>query len=178
MKVCTFCGCKTDDKTKNCASCGSQDFMFVCPNCSNQYTGKFCPSCGTKRGAVAKECPECGTKYFSRSCPNCGYNESRRQTNRASATSGYVVGTANKNTVIALAISIIGITTFMFPLPIISLILGIKEYKDIKAGKVQTNPRNDRMLITALTISGISLAISIIWLIVILTSTAYVAIKG
>lgn len=75
-KVCTFCGCETDAKNKSCASCGSTQFLNICPNCSNKYEGAFCPSCGVRFEDVVRTCPKCGNKHYNSVCPDCGYDPS------------------------------------------------------------------------------------------------------
>ena len=72
MKICTFCGCKTDNDNKVCASCGGNTFRYVCLNCNEEFDGLYCPSCGTRYDAVEKICPNCSNKYFSEACPKCG----------------------------------------------------------------------------------------------------------
>ena len=137
MKICNFCGYRTDDNSvKTCASCGSKQFSYVCPNCSAEFEGKFCPTCGTKHDAVAKICPDCGEKYFSKSCPNCGYNASRRRSANQARSEGSQLydapanGQINKSCLTAFSMSITGFLTCMFPLSLASLLLALKQNKN------------------------------------------------
>ena len=56
MKVCTFCGGRTENSTKVCTNCGSQQFLNICPNCSSEFSGSFCPTCGTRYDAPEIDC--------------------------------------------------------------------------------------------------------------------------
>ncbi len=133
MKVCTFCGCKTDDKSRTCASCGSSAFMYVCPNCQNHFEGAYCPDCGTRFNAIAKVCPNCSTKYFSKACPNCGHIVSSKP--NVSYGSGYGGARSSRfmnesaNTRIAFVCAIMGFMMMFFPLSIIAIIFASKEKK-------------------------------------------------
>ena len=135
MKICNFCGYRTDDNSaKACTSGGSKQFSYVCPNCSAEFEGKFCPTCGTKYDAVGKLCPECGEIYFSKSCPDCGYNENTRkftQTNTSANTGRYTMysNPAHKNAVVALTLTIAGLMTCMPLLSIIGLVMAISGNK-------------------------------------------------
>ena len=133
MKICKFCGGKTEDSTLTCANCGSQDFSHICPNCSTEFDGSFCPTCGTRFDAVSTVCPQCSTVFYSKSCPNCGYNPG---TKFSSPSVGSILqgrqnpfGNASTNTVIAFVLSLLGIMTFLFPLAIVGLVLALKEKK-------------------------------------------------
>jgi hypothetical protein len=134
MKICNFCGYRTDDNSvKACTSCGSKQFSYVCPNCSAEFEGKFCPTCGTRYDAVAKICPECGEKYFTKSCPDCGYNPNAKVYTRQTVSdttwstgrqSGYT-SPAHRSAVTALVLSIVGMITCMPLLTIIGLVMAI-----------------------------------------------------
>lgn len=129
MKKCTFCGCQTDNKTVHCASCGSKEFVYVCPNCSAEYEGLYCPKCGVRRDASAKVCPKCTVKYYTKFCPNCGYNpavESNTGSGSVQGTSaGYRRFSYGRDPGFsALILSVISILLMMFPLAIVSLIMG------------------------------------------------------
>lgn len=129
MKICTFCGCKTDDKNRTCASCGSSTFLNVCPNCQNHFEGAFCPDCGTRYNAVAKICPNCSTKYFSKACPNCGHID--RSTANPSYGSGTRAGVsgANTNVMAGFACGLFGVMMLPIPLSIIAIVISSKEKK-------------------------------------------------
>lgn len=49
--------------------------MHKCPNCGQEYEGKFCPNCGAQ-WQEEKTCPECGAKLLGsvRFCNECGYS--------------------------------------------------------------------------------------------------------
>ena len=133
MKKCGYCGGLNEESSKFCTNCGSKQFFYICPNCSNEYQGKFCPSCGTKHDAVAKICPECGTKYFSNSCHNCGYNESRKTgfgTSRTYSSNNRFFAMDNRNIRLGMIFSIIGIFLGLFPLSIAGLVLALRERKN------------------------------------------------
>ena len=135
MKVCTFCGCKTDDKSRTCASCGSSAFMYVCPNCQNHFEGAYCPDCGTRFNAVAKTCPTCSTKYFSKACPNCGYIQSNSRSYRTGNNRPVTTSNLTPNMRIALAFSILGL--FMLPIPF-SVIALVMTRREKAAGNTST----------------------------------------
>ena len=131
MKVCTFCGLKTDDKTSNCASCGSSDFLNVCPNCSNEFEGSFCPDCGTRYNALPAICQVCGTKFYTKACPNCGYIAGTRVNN------GPAYGVRrpsfrqdiSMNARLSLALGVLGMFMMPIPLSIVAIVLASKELK-------------------------------------------------
>ena len=147
MKVCTFCGLKTDNNTSTCASCGSSDFLNVCPNCSNEFEGKFCPDCGTKYNQQPTICSQCRTKYFSKACPNCGYisGNSIPNINYGSRTgtgnSKFVA--MNNNERIAFLCGVLGIFLLPIPLSIIALVYANKEKK---AGNNSSNVKVSQIL--------------------------------
>lgn len=132
MKVCTFCGCKTDDKSRTCASCGSSAFMYVCPNCQNHFEGAYCPDCGTRFNAIPKTCPNCGTKYFSKACPNCGHiignNQNANRYNGRPTLNSYL-DASNQNTRVAFVCGLLGLFMLPIPLSIIAIIYANKEKK-------------------------------------------------
>ena len=162
MKICTFCGYQTDNSTKICTSCGSKQFSFICPNCSNEFKGKFCPACGTRNDAVAKICPDCGRKYFSKSCPDCGYNESRKTQTRVSTapvtarTTGTVFSEETKKARSAFVMSLVGFITFIFPLLIIGFIMGLKGSKN-----KELDEQTKRYYSLALALGAVGLILSI-----------------
>ncbi len=162
MRVCTFCGCKTDEKVNSCPNCGSTGFLNVCPNCANEFEGAFCPDCGTRYNAIAKVCPDCRTKYFSNACPNCGYNGSSSAKTSNSQTE-YRPSTprqdtrAKANAMTPLILIILGTFTCMFPLTIVGLVLAIR------AKNAGDNSQQNRITIV---VGLISLAVSVIWTIV------------
>ena len=133
MKVCTFCGLKTDDKSSTCASCGSSDFLNVCPNCSNEFEGKFCPDCGTKYNQQPTICSQCRTKYFTKACPNCGYISGGSIPNinygAGTRTGNVKFSEMNANERLAFICGILGIFFLPIPLSIISLVYAGKEKK-------------------------------------------------
>ncbi len=49
---------------------------MYCPNCKQEFDGKFCPECGTKTVEVVekmvKMCPNCKVETESKFCPECG----------------------------------------------------------------------------------------------------------
>ena len=46
---------------------------MYCPECKQEYEGKFCPECGTKLiERVVKICPNCGVEREGKFCPECG----------------------------------------------------------------------------------------------------------
>jgi len=49
--------------------------MHKCPNCGQEYEGKFCPDCGAQ-WQDEKICPNCGVKLngSARFCNECGYS--------------------------------------------------------------------------------------------------------
>ena len=127
MKVCKFCGGRTEDSTKECTNCGSLQFLHICPNCSTEFAGSFCPTCGTRYDAVARICPQCKSKFYSNSCPNCDYNPGVRPSVTRDYDRRYAG--ANGNAMVGLVFAIIGIFTGMFPFSIIALVLCSKEKK-------------------------------------------------
>ena len=131
MKVCTFCGCKTDDKSRTCSSCGSSAFMYVCPNCQNHFEGAYCPDCGTRFNAVAKTCPKCSNKYFSKACPNCGYIAGTRVNNGPSygIKRPSIRQDVSFNARFSLALGVLGMFMMPIPLSIIAIVLASKELK-------------------------------------------------
>lgn len=134
MKVCTFCGLKTDDKSVTCASCGSSDFLHVCPNCSNEFEGKFCPDCGTKYNQQPTICSQCRTKYFTKACPNCGYisGGSIPNTNYGSGTysnRNTLLKDMNANERLAFVCGLMGLFFLPIPLSIIAVYCASKEKK-------------------------------------------------
>ena len=134
MKVCTFCGLKTDDKTSNCSSCGSSDFLNVCPNCSNQFEGSFCPDCGTRYNALPAICQICGTKFYTRACPNCGAVAGTRANNAQRSDTYWSNGmnNATPNARLAFVFGLLGM--FMLPIPF-SIVAIVMANKEIKAGR-------------------------------------------
>ncbi len=151
MKICTFCGYQTDNMTRTCTSCGSKQFNYVCPNCSNEFEGKFCPTCGTKFDAVARICPDCGRKYFSKSCPDCGYNGTKKTPVR---TATAPLAPMDRKALTAFSLSISGFMTFLFPLLLAGLIMGIKGRKQ---PDLDDRSRNYYNIAFALGIVGIFL---------------------
>lgn len=131
MKVCTFCGLKTDDKTSNCASCGSSDFLNVCPNCSNEFEGSFCPDCGTRYNALPAICQVCGTKFYTKACPNCGYIAGTRVNNGPNygIKRPSIRQDVSFNARFSLALGVLGMFMMPIPLSIIAIVLASKELK-------------------------------------------------
>lgn len=132
MKLCTFCGSRTENSTKTCSNCGSQQFLYICPNCSSEFDGTFCPTCGTRYDAEAKTCPDCGTRYFTRFCTHCGYDPEKNNAHQYSrqGNSSYRP-LINRNYGLAgFIFSILGFMTCMFPFSIVGIVLG---YKDMKS---------------------------------------------
>ena len=158
MKVCTFCGLKTDDKTSNCASCGSSDFLNVCPNCSNEFEGSFCPDCGTRYDALPAICQVCGTKFFTKACPNCGYVPGTRVNNSPSFgdNSTSFRQDISQNARLSFVFGLLGM--FMMPIPfsIIAIVLASKE---LKAGKESSMARSGLVLGIVGVIFGVLLMI-------------------
>lgn len=130
MKICRFCGGKTENSTKCCTNCGSLQFLHICPNCSNEFDGSFCPTCGTRFDAPSCVCPNCNIKFYSKSCPNCGYSKENRNTPRFNLGTRRITGDASPIVVVALIISVIGISTCIIPFPIISLVIALRERKN------------------------------------------------
>ena len=128
MKICRFCGGKTENSTKICTNCGSQQFLHICPNCSTEFEGSFCPTCGTRYDAPSHVCPQCNTKFYSKSCPNCGFNTETRipGTRTYSYRRPY---NASGNSLVALIFAVIGLMTLMFPFSIVAMVLAYKEKK-------------------------------------------------
>lgn len=128
MKKCTFCGCTTDNKTTHCASCGSKEFVFICPNCSAEYEGLYCPKCGVRRDATAKVCPKCTVKYYTKFCPNCGYNPDVENKVNSSANNTYS-GRIYKSKLdsdpgfLSFILALISLVTMLFPFAIVSIVL-------------------------------------------------------
>ncbi len=147
MKICKFCGGKTEDNTTTCPNCGSADFSHICPNCSSEFDGSFCPTCGTRYDAVSTVCPQCNTRFFSKSCPNCGYNPDVLGRRVFSANMGNL-------TLIAFVFSVLGLMTFFFPLSIAGLVLALRERK-----KPESNG-NTKMNQAAIIISAIALGLT------------------
>ena len=170
MKICNFCGYRTDDNSvKTCASCGSKQFSFVCPNCSAEFEGKFCPTCGTKYDAVAKICPECGEKYFSNSCPVCGYNASRRSSDQARTAGSKTynapaAGQVNRRCLTAFSMAISGFLTCMFPLSLAALLVALKENKNEDLD-VRSKMYNNLAL--ALSVVGLFMDVMFVFVIII-----------
>ena len=152
MKVCTFCGCKTDDKSRTCASCGSSTFMYVCPNCQNHFEGAYCPDCGTRFNAVAHTCPKCSTKYCSNACPECGYKAGDASASYGSRRTYLGDLSISPNTRMAFIFSILGLSIMPFIFSPIALILTIKERKADNKSSLLT-------VSLALSIMGLVIAI-------------------
>ena len=169
MKICNFCGYRTDDNSvKTCASCGSKQLSFVCPNCSAEFEGKFCPTCGTKFDAVAKICPECGEKYFSKSCPDCGYNEAKRSSAQARTTGSKLYdapasGQVNRRCLTAFSMAISGFLTCLFPLSLAALLMAVKENKN-----EDLDPRSKTFNNLALALSVVGLFMDVMFVFVII----------
>ncbi len=125
-KVCTFCGCETDYNNKSCASCGSNQFLNICPNCGNKYEGSFCNACGVRFDDVEKTCPQCGKKYYTDACPDCGFTFSKANQSNTSTpvqTSTYVNnGRRFNGGVAAMICSILGLCTCSFIFSILGII--------------------------------------------------------
>lgn len=151
MKICTFCGCKTDNNNKVCASCGGNTFKYICQNCNEEFDGLYCPSCGTRFNAVEKICPNCSTKYFSDACPKCG------TVMRNNQNGGFTLKTRYGNSsmgVGAMILSVFGIC--FFGMGIIFSIVAL-----VMASKVdKSNPSEMKVAKTAKIISIIGLAIN------------------
>ena len=46
---------------------------MYCPNCKQEFDGKFCPECGTKLiEKTQRVCPNCNIEVESKFCPECG----------------------------------------------------------------------------------------------------------
>ena len=46
---------------------------MYCPNCKQEFDGKFCPECGTKLiEKTQRVCPKCNIEVDSNFCPECG----------------------------------------------------------------------------------------------------------
>ena len=46
---------------------------MYCPNCKQEFEGKFCPECGTKLiEKTQRICPNCNIEVDSKFCPECG----------------------------------------------------------------------------------------------------------
>ena len=46
---------------------------MYCPNCKQEFDGKFCPECGTKLiEKTTRMCPNCKVEVESKFCPECG----------------------------------------------------------------------------------------------------------
>lgn len=168
MKACSFCGCQTSDKTKTCASCGSDHFLWVCPNCSNKYEGKFCPSCGVAYDAPGVVCPNCGNKYYTKACPDCGYTASSggNQTHTASLPKNDKrISPPNQITILAAILSYLGLITFFMPFSIAGLIIGIVQKK---------KGNNSKWVVVAITVSTMSIILSFamycIWIVAFFNS--------
>lgn len=129
MKICTFCGCKTDDKNKICASCGSSQFLYECPNCQNRFEGAFCPDCGTRFNAVAHTCPNCSTKYFSKACPNCGYIAGP-STYTPGSRYNIAFGNNSNASKLALIFGVLGIFVIPIPFSIIAIVLSVRDKRE------------------------------------------------
>lgn len=72
MKICSSCGAQASEGARNCPSCGSGSFVYVCESCGTRFTSLNCPQCGVLRGAHEKACPNCGRRTFDAHCPDCG----------------------------------------------------------------------------------------------------------
>lgn len=47
--------------------------IMYCPNCKQEFDGKFCPECGTKLIEKSmRMCPNCKVEVESKFCPECG----------------------------------------------------------------------------------------------------------
>lgn len=47
--------------------------IMYCPNCKQEFPGKFCPECGTKLIEKSmRMCPNCKVEVESKFCPECG----------------------------------------------------------------------------------------------------------
>jgi len=149
MKICTFCGCKLDNNTRVCSSCGGNSFKYVCLNCNEEFDGLYCPSCGTRFDAVEKVCPNCSTRYFSDACPKCGniignpYSYRTRYGRQSMATA-------------ALMLSIFGIVFFGMGwiFSIISLVMASRVNKSV--------PSDVKLAKTAKIISIVGLALNVL----------------
>lgn len=133
MKLCTFCGSRTDNSTKTCSNCGSQQFLYVCPNCSSEFDGTFCPTCGTRYDAEAKTCPKCGTRYFTRFCTHCGYDPEKinEQKSRAFYSNSRPLIRGSNSGIAGFIFSILGLMTCVFPFSIAGIVLGYKDMKSV-----------------------------------------------
>ncbi len=167
MKKCTFCGTVTDNRTSSCDSCGSNDFLYVCANCSAEYDGTYCPKCGVRRDAAGKTCPKCGIRFFTNFCPNCGYNP-KGDTGTGSATNSRRgrIGTDPGKT--ALALSVAGLLTMLFPLSIAGLVMALQAKDE--------NGKMTQMGKTSLAVSIVSVAVSVFLLILYVIGIAVSAI--
>ena len=126
MKVCTFCGGRTENSTKVCTNCGSQQFLNICPNCSSEFSGSFCPTCGTRYDAPSHVCPKCNRKYYSKACPNCGYIQgSDRGSQYGYRKPSILDSDVNNRVRVSYLFSVFVLYTFPIPLSIISIYLGI-----------------------------------------------------
>ena len=176
MKLCKFCGGTADNSAKSCTNCGSHQFVYVCPNCSGEYEGKFCPTCGTRFDAVAKVCPNCNTKYFSRCCPNCGFGESKKMRTQANSSNARIErlntlygGQTNRNAIISIVMSCIGIFTCMFPFSVVGFVLAMGEYKK----KDEHDDKTNSMIKASLILSIVGLFIAVLQVIGIVITSAF-----
>ena len=139
MKVCTFCGGRTENSTKVCSNCGSQQFLNICPNCSSEFSGSFCPTCGTRYDAPSHVCPKCNRKYYSKACPNCGYIQgSDRGSQYGYRKPSILDPDVNNRVRVAFFFSVFGLFTLPIPLSIIAIYLGVKEKKAGNTGPFVT----------------------------------------
>ena len=174
MKICTFCGCKTDNDNKVCASCGGNKFKYVCLNCNEEYDGLNCPACGTRYNAVEKICPNCSTRYFSDACPKCGsvINNNNNTYNGPTYRSRY--GRSYGLSVSALMLSIFGIIFFGMGtiFSIIALVMASKVDKN-NPSEVKTANAAKIISIIGLAINGLVILFYIIFYIYAIASGHY-----
>ncbi len=172
MKICTFCGCKTDNNNKVCASCGGNTFKYVCQNCNEEFDGLYCPSCGTRFNAVEKICPNCSTKYFSNACPKCGTIINSNNTyNSSTYRSRY--GRSFGPSISALMLSIFGLFFFGMGIifSIVALVMASKVDKN-NPSEVKTANVAKIMSIIGLVINGLVILFYLIMIIIGLATSS------
>lgn len=171
MKLCTFCGSRTENSTKTCSNCGSQQFLYICPNCSSEFDGTFCPTCGTRYDAEAKTCPKCGTRYFTRFCTHCGYDPEKineQQYSRSSYSGSRPLIRGSNSGMVGFIFSILGLMTCMFPFSIVGIVLGNKDMKSENKSKYST---------AAVVIGVFGLAAELLYIIIYIIAAVYGRLK-